>query len=147
MRQDLRMEVTALDTMIQRADNLSTIINDVDNPVIYNDHNPVIHNDPDIKNTAKVPATILLCADNNAVKEYARMHYPDRVYTSQSLPLHTDISGKTDHESLLTGTIETWVDVLMMALQDGIVISSSGFSVLAAQVGNYQPHQILTGSV
>ena len=137
MRKDLRMEVTALDTMIQRADTLST--------TLFHDHNDDFSGIS--SDGSKVAATILLCADNDAVKEYAHIHYPDRVYTSRSLPLHTDISSRTDHESLLMGTIDTWIDVLMMALQDGIVISSSGFSVLAAQVGNYQPHQIVSGSV
>lgn len=138
MRQDRRMEVTALDTMIERANILSSIVN--------NDPSSGIQDDPDVSDTTAIAATILLCADNDAVKEYARMHFSDRVYTSRSLPLHTDISGRTDHESLLAGTIDSWVDVLMMALQDGIVISSSGFSVLVAQVGNYQPYQIATGT-
>lgn len=91
------------------------------------------------RNSPELP-TIFLCADSQAAKAYAKTHYGDRVYTSSIIPFHTDREGADPGN----GTMGTWTDLMLLGLADGIVLSSSGYGVLAAQIGMYDRAQIIT---
>ena len=88
------------------------------------------------------PPTIFLCADSTAAKEYAISHYGHRLYTSNVVPFHSDRGGIDPGN----GTLGSWTDILLLALADGIVLSSSGYGVLAAQIGMYDRTQVITSA-
>lgn len=113
-RGDKRLELSALHKMISCADRLARNFSE--------------------------PPTILLCADSEAAKAYAVKYYGARLYASKITSFHSDREGK----DVGNGTLGTWVDVMLLGLADGIVLSSSGFGVLAAQIGMYSHSQIMT---
>ena len=78
--------------------------------------------------------TILLCTDSVDIKKYAVAKYSN-VYGSPIIPVHTDKVG--DHINMLNSTLGTWVDLFMLAAVDGLILSKSGFSVLAGEIGMY----------
>lgn len=82
---------------------------------------------------------IFLSSDSTEVKELAQQHYGHRMYISRILPFHTD---KTTIDTY-NGTLGSWTDIFLLALADGIVLSKSGFGVLAAQIGMYNRSQII----
>jgi hypothetical protein len=114
---DKRLEIAAIHKMISCADSLS-------------------------KSTTSGLPTIFLCSDSVLVKEYAKKVYGERLYISSLIPFHSDREGVDPGN----GTLGTWTDIIMLGLADGIVLSSSGYGVLAAQIGLYNQSQIVTSS-
>jgi len=111
---DKRLEISSLHKMIACADKIAA-------------------------NTSHAP-TIILCADSIEAKTYAIRHYGDRLYSSSIVPFHSDREGSDQGN----GTLGSWTDILLLAAADGIVLSSSGYGILAAQIGMYDHTKIIT---
>lgn len=84
-------------------------------------------------------ANFVVVSDSEESKRLAEEMFPGRVFASSSVPFHTD---KSAHDSL-TGTLGSWVDMLLLALSDAIVLSRSGFGESAAEIGMFPPERVL----
>ena len=85
-------------------------------------------------------AIFLVVADSEEVKRFAASWSPGRVFTSRTLPFHTDRSRGPEK---LAGTIGSWVDIFLLALADAVVLSPSGFGRSAASIGMFPDTHIL----
>lgn len=122
MKLDKRLEVTSLHQFISCADKIA--------------------------GAGSQPPTIFLCADSSEVKSFAKKFYGERVYSSSVNPFHSDrapnSSTSGDKWYARNGTLGSWADLLLLGMADGIVMSSSGYSVLASQIAMYSRDQIMT---
>lgn len=82
----------------------------------------------------------LVASDSQEVKRFAADRLPKRVFTSSTLPFHTDLSKGQER---LAGTIGSWVDLFLLALADAIVLSQSGFGRSAASIGLFPASHIV----
>jgi len=54
-----------------------------------------------------------------------------------------DRDKKRGEDDTLEGTLGTWVDMLLLALSDAVVLSRSGYSESAAEIGMFPSERIL----
>ena len=102
-------------------------------------------------------STVLLLSDSSAAKAAAASLLPGRVYASTVAPLHQGLGGGRGaggpagrEEEAWMGV---WVDLMMAALSDGIVVSPSpnarfahsSFSMAAAEIGLFPSRLIVDG--
>jgi hypothetical protein len=86
--------------------------------------------------TSKAPPALFLATDSLEIKDGFSPDLKRRIFVSTSEPYHTDRGIKTEN-SLVTKVLSTWVDLLMLAVADGIVTSKSRFSALAVKIGKF----------
>ena len=80
-------------------------------------------------------SAVFLATDSDSVKAEARAH-PSFFISSAAL-YHVDRSPKSE-DALL----RVWVDLFMLSQMEAIIISPSGFSVLAMQMGEYAQENV-----
>jgi hypothetical protein len=85
-------------------------------------------------------ATFLVVSDTPKSRELAVSFLPGQVWSSSAVPFHTDKS----RGDRLMGTISSWVDLLLLALTEAIVLSPSGFGEAASNIGMFPRQRVLT---
>ena len=86
-------------------------------------------------------ATFFVVSDTIESRAFATSRFPGRVFPSSAVPFHTDRSHKGD---LLKGTLSSWMDLLLLAFSDAIVLSRSGFGEAASHIGMFSQDRVLT---
>lgn len=84
------------------------------------------------------PVAYLLTTDTEKMKKTARRR--ENVYVNEIIPRHTGLEG--EENSWISGSndakvsmIESFVELLMLSKSDGMVLSRSGFSITACELG------------
>ena len=97
-----------------------------------------------MRNISTIP-TIVLCTDNVEAKNHAAAKYQN-VYSSSIKPYHVDKPVDSNSHHKLEGTLGSWVDIFLLASLDGLVLSPSGFAVLAGEIGMYDQDSLISFS-
>uniref|UniRef100_A0A7S4JH47 GT23 domain-containing protein n=1 Tax=Guillardia theta TaxID=55529 RepID=A0A7S4JH47_GUITH len=80
----------------------------------------------------------VLVSDSNALKQLFQSQFPNMSYVSKYPPYHTD-RGRSNSVS---GSLGSWVDTMLLALSDAVILSPSGFGAVAAQIGLFLRDEI-----
>mmetsp|Transcript_44449 Transcript_44449/g.69500 ORF Transcript_44449/g.69500 Transcript_44449/m.69500 type:complete len:479 (-) Transcript_44449:59-1495(-) len=85
--------------------------------------------------------TVVLVSDSSKIKQFASQNL--NVFASDAAPFHVDRSRKGSRKQVMAGFTGAWVDLILLSLCDGLVLTStSGYGFLAEGIGLFGLDQV-----
>lgn len=81
-------------------------------------------------------STLVVASDSRYIKSRLRVSHPSTVWTTNIAPAHVDRPSTKDR------FLESMVEIMMLAFNDALLKSPSGYSNLAEAIGMYAPAQV-----